>query len=303
MHVSKPDYSIEIDEFSDKGTYNYISMNLTEGIKGVLPTGTLVFESQTFDFEEDLKEINLRVSDNKNVTYSLRGIIHSRTIKDVYIYYGLTFANPEFLHVNTKTFTGGLDSAINSLYARDIDSNILSNVSGVELFQCNQTDYDFCTRLLYGHSKDTVFAYTIEGLNIFNLRKPSVEYSDFDENYSSNAGSATTFMYRRVDEAVTEIDASLSNLSTIKFDNYLIQTDSNYKNYYDNICTNVKLCMGLSLSTTLRYSAMTPYKVGEKILVTNTQANLRDFLVTSKSLTLSKSINSVVELSMISGLL
>ena len=152
----------------------------------------------------------------------------------------LTACNPEFVRdIHTLTYKG-IDESIRGSYKSDIDSNVDTNINQeLDIYQCNETNYDFLNNIMYGYRKDIIWGYSAGKLVIRDLRNWTEEYKldRQEELHIIDSQKITDPKKLSYDIEVLE---QFTNFTKIKFGKDIVDVDNRYLDLIENRVHNSK---------------------------------------------------------------
>jgi hypothetical protein len=151
-----------------EGSLAFISAQYTEITNGVLPRLVADFICDVNKFPLDLSNVTLNLRIEEDLWEIKANVDSFRFITNVVTIF-FSLAPKDFYFKSRSAKFKSPTEAINSLYfGEKIDSNIKNNTV-VELNQVATSDYKYLNNILRSMNSPSVFAYTLNSLNIKNL--------------------------------------------------------------------------------------------------------------------------------------
>lgn len=151
-----------------KNTLAFVSAEYTEMTNGLLPrlVADFICDVDKFPLQLTTVTLNLRIEED---VWELQANIDDFTFTKNQVTIFFTLAPKDFYYTSRSSKFKSPSEVIKTLYyGKDIDSDIQNN-KRVELNQVATTDFKYLNNILRSMNSPSIFAYTLNSLNIKNL--------------------------------------------------------------------------------------------------------------------------------------
>jgi len=274
--------NLTIDELGDE-VFAFVKADYSEMINGILPMITADFICETDKFPLQLSEVNMTLiigNDEWRLIGNLDEFKFNENLLTLYI----TLTERDFYFVSQSNKYLSVSKAIDSLYYGQIDSEITDNTPR-ELNQVNSTNYKYLTNILRSMKSPSIFAYTMNGLKIKNVKSNSVDYDfdpDKDKYYihertkdyalerNGYAESSAIGLFARDGEKATTLTS---------WDGIEITHNSDLDDMIENVITNTKFQKQNRLVVRLVFQYVPPVQCGDIVRVDIQDIDQTEFVI------------------------
>lgn len=283
---SKITSNIVIDEL-DGIVFGFRGAEYRESINGILPTLVAKFVCETDKFPLKLTEINMTLTVN-NKEWRILGNVDEFKFDINIVTLFITLAPRDFYFVSTSNKFLSSDEGIKQLYFnKEINSDITDNTPR-ELNQVGVTNYKYLNTLLRSMNSPSVFAYTMNSLNITSMKDYKV-HLDMDpkiHRYYIEDRLVSYLLDRKgysdiITQGVASRDGKESG-TMMSWDGLHITHNTDVNDLYVNMVDNSKYQKQNRLTLNLMFQYIPDISCGQVIRVDVPNMELTEYLVVER---------------------
>jgi hypothetical protein len=267
----------------DPSILGFISAEYTEITSGVLPRLVADFICNIDSYPLSITEVDLELRIEDNIWDLKANVDDFKFSKNVLTLF-FTLAPKEFYFVSRSEKFKSASEVIKTLYFGDIESDINDNRL-VELNQVATTDYKFLNNILKSYKSPSVFAYTLNSLNIHNLDTSGYKVS-IDPKYLSYYVDDREKTYTNdslLESTPTAIGVMQTNgaesSSLLEWGGIKLTYNHELSDLVDNVVSNTISLKGHKLSLRLTSQKNMEFKSGDIVNIDIPEIDINRFIV------------------------
>lgn len=282
--IKRPIADLLIDEV-EEGSLGFHSAEYTETINGLLPRLVARFLCDADKIPTELEDVNLnlRIRDSE---WRIKANVDDMKfeINTLTIFFSL--APKDFYYVSQSDKFNSIRLAIESLYFSDIINPELLDDRLVELNQVGITNHRFCNILLSSLGSPSVFAYTLNELNINELDSNGNNFKIIDPTKDSYNIEERRKRYVQQDLLVSqptytslESRNGISSTNLLEWGGIKINFNNDYQDYLSNLVDNSIFQKNLKLTLRLTSQSNLNIKSGDIVQISLPNLDTERYLV------------------------
>lgn len=279
---------LTIEEAQD-GSLGFVSAEYTETINGLLPRLVARFYCDADKIPVQLTNVNLtmRVRDSQ---WNLKANIDDMKFNINTLTIFFTLAPKDFYYVSTSNKFNSIQNAVKSLYYSTIDNESLLDSRLLEVNQVGVTSHRFLNMMLGSLRSPSVFAYTLNSLNLNELvfNSPNLKIVDpAKASYYIEDNKKKRYLRQDLLESNPTYSEVISRNSQpsgemLEWGGMKITYNNDYKDYIRNLVDNSIEQKNLKLTTRVTSQADLELNAGDIVQISLPDLDTDRYLVMDK---------------------
>ena len=260
----------------------FISFKSTEKYLGAIPDITLEVACNE-DLVKPLDKITGKVTSADGFSVNFQAYVYASSYANNRNIIRMLVCDEKFARNVVTTKYKSIDEALPACYPMDIVKNCTSAIKGLNLFQENESNHAYLTRLLWGYKKDTIFGYSLGSVRLHDLNSYKHVY-DFGNAENISPIQDTQWGNPKLFTDKVEIVEEFSRHYVIKFNSSIIYVSKNYKELLSNYIYNQKFIYSTKGEFEFTVDYLPPVMLTDGVRMVNKDAQMKEYYVNSRTL-------------------
>lgn len=300
--VANDESSLDIKGLFDKDIEIHSAV-IKEELHGDLPDLEISFSTDDPDISEINKKYECSLKSGEGAEWKFGAFVYDMSYQNNGMTLKMICWDPKFTKEKFTTKYTSIKNAIESTCCAEIVGNpesatntdILNFKDPSALYQRNETNHHFCTRMCRSFKYNTVFGYVLDGLLFVDLNswKKDIELKERAEiNLIAPSSWSESKLYNQKVEYIDYSKGKDPNHVTVRFYEKTFTVNNDYKELIGNNLYNTKLIASKNTSTfTMNY--LPQFRVGQFATIPSDQIKFNECFISGRIVEFNKSKVSV----------